>query len=247
MSAHASTHWVWMTSMPSQAKTASKLAENLVSRSGIKNRNPENRSASSLAPLSDALGGGVGCDPSQMHPLGGELYEDAHVETAEQQRVHGEKVTGQHAFGLGGEELGPGGPGPPGSRVHAISAQGRPHSGRRHPKAQPDQLPLDPTRAHPGFSLARQTTSRAMAAAVGGRPGPRRRRSTPWATRRRCQRSSDSAWTRNAAQLWRGSTRLRVARMARSASSKCAWPTWRRKTATWWRSTSISTSLASAA
>src|SRR6266545_7128196 len=62
---------------------------------------------------------------------------------------------------------------------------------------------------------------------------------------RRCQRSSVSGCTRNSDQRTRGSSRLSAASSARSVGCSLGGGCWRRSTASSWRSTRISISLAS--
>src|SRR5439155_15795831 len=62
---------------------------------------------------------------------------------------------------------------------------------------------------------------------------------------RRCQRSKVSGVTKNERHPERGSTRLNAASNARSAGRSAGRCTWRRRTPSSWRSTRISTSLAS--
>ncbi len=60
-------------------------------------------------------------------------------------------------------------------------------------------------------------------------------------TRSRCQRSRVAGWTKKCARCWRGSSRESPASTARSAGSSAGLWTWRRRTATSWRSMTTST------
>ena len=95
-----------------------------------------------------------------------------------------------------------------------------------------------------GFSAARRSTSARICGSIAGRPGRAwgyvQCRASSW----RCQRSRVAGVTKNADQRSRGSSRDRAASTTRSSGRSSGRCTCRRRTATWWRSTSSSTSLA---
>ena len=94
-----------------------------------------------------------------------------------------------------------------------------------------------------GFSRVIRATSAARMSLIGGRP-----RRFGWVrfscTRRRCQRRIVFGVTRRWQRSARGSRRMRAAKIARSAQSMRGRGLVRRRTATSWRSTRSSTSLA---
>jgi hypothetical protein len=128
--------------------------------------------------------------------------------------------------------------------VDAGAVEDVPHGAGRDPVAEADQFAMDapvPPSRVVGGQVQHQFL---ICPAIGGRPGRAcgyvRRR----AIRSRCQRSSVPGVTKKIGQRARGSGRDSVASTTRSAGCSFGRCTWRRSTATWWRRTRSSTSLA---
>lgn len=96
---------------------------------------------------------------------------------------------------------------------------------------------------HVGFSVAISSISRRVPAAVSGLPSLRRGRVQWRATRRRCHRNKVSGVTIHPARARRASACATAPSRARSSSVMAGRSTWRRSTASWWRSTMISRSF----
>jgi hypothetical protein len=97
---------------------------------------------------------------------------------------------------------------------------------------------------HVAFAVAISITNRRITTAVAGRPG-RRGRWVQWrATRCRCQRNNVSGVTSQPVRVGRGSASATAASNDRSSSVTCGRSTLRLSTASWWRNTMISRSLA---
>jgi len=95
-----------------------------------------------------------------------------------------------------------------------------------------------------GFSAARRTIRRRSSIAVGGRPGRRGLGWVQWrAMRLRCQRSSVSGVTIQPSRSRRGSAAATAPSRLRSSSLSSGRSICRRRTMSWWRSTTISRSL----
>ena len=116
-----------MVSMPTEVKTVSKLAVNLVSRSRTRNRKRRPDVFEVGCEVAGHLGDpgtvGVGGDAEQVHSSSVDLDHEEHVEAAQCDGVDGEEVGGQDAFGLGTEELAPGGARPPRRGREAMAAK----------------------------------------------------------------------------------------------------------------------------
>ena len=84
-----------------------------------------------------------------------ELDEEEDVETAEQHRVDGEEVAGQHGGRLGSQELCPSRAGSPRCGLDAMPAKDCPHARGCEADAHRGQLPMDPPIA-PGRVLSCQ-------------------------------------------------------------------------------------------
>lgn len=59
--------------------------------------------------LGDPLTGGMRCGAEDVQPPGGDLDQEQHVDAGQPDGLDVQEVAGQDAFGLGGEELSPGG------------------------------------------------------------------------------------------------------------------------------------------
>jgi len=94
-----------------------------------------------------------------------------------------------------------------------------------------------------GFSTARRRMSRRISFEVGGRPGPRVGCVQCLAMRRRCHRRRVSGVTIQPFRRWRGSAAAMAPSRVRSLSLSAGRSVWRRSTASWCRSTMISSSL----
>ena len=103
---------VRIVSAPIEAKTSSKLAVNLVSRSRTRKRIRRPASSRSGAEVAGHLGHpgavGVGGDAEEVDDAAFDFDHEQHVVAAQQHGVDGEEVGGHDALGLGAEELGPG-------------------------------------------------------------------------------------------------------------------------------------------
>jgi hypothetical protein len=158
---------------------------------------------------------------------------DQHMDASQPDGVHGQEVTGDDPVGLGGQELLPPRAGTPRCRVGSGGGQDLPHRRRGDPVTEPGQLALGSAMPHSGLSAAMRATRRRIPAAVGGRPGRRRRLwSQRRATRRRCQRRRVAGVTgKTCPQRDRGSRPDRAASHNRSAGSYRTRTTSRRGTA----------------
>lgn len=135
--------------------------------------------------------GRVRGNPGQVQPTGAVLDEHQHVQPLQQHRFHHQEVTGDDRVCLGGQELPPGRPGPPGRWVDARGVQDLPHCGRGDRIPQPRQLALDSPVPQAGFSRAIRMISVLTGVPVDGRPGRRRLVYVHLrATSSRCQRRS---------------------------------------------------------
>ncbi len=105
------------------------------------------------------------------------------------------------------------------------------------------QLTDDPLVAHRGFSRARRSTSARISSEIAGRPGRRPAYVHRFRTSWRCQPSNVSGRMKNDGRLALLSSWLAAARNTRSLSFSRGRATWRRRTASSWRSTTISSSL----
>ncbi len=99
---------------------------------------------------------GVGRDPQKVHPAGGVLHHEQHVQPVQQHRVDAEEVGGEDAVGLGGEELPPGGAATARRGIDAGSLQDHPHRAGRKSVAEPGEFTVDPP-VPPGRVLRGQT------------------------------------------------------------------------------------------
>ena len=93
------------------------------------------------------------------------------------------------------------------------------------------------------LSAKRRTRATTSSSRALGAERPRRGYVQDRATRSRCQRSRVAGVTRKVLQRSRLRRRARLASTARSVGEYRGRATWRRSTASWWRSTAISTSF----
>ena len=85
----------------------------------------------------------MGRDAGQMHPAGGELNEEEHIERLQPHGLHREEVTGYDASGLLGQELLPRRPISSRGRRQTVATKQRADSGCRDQDAQLLELALD--------------------------------------------------------------------------------------------------------
>ena len=111
-------------------------------------------------------------DPEHVDPAAGHLEHEQDLQPAQQDRVHGEEVDGQHAVGLGAEELPPGDRRPHRCGIDACPVEDGPHGAGPDPVLVPEaaQLAVDAAISQVGFSLASRTTNARSSAAMVGRP-----------------------------------------------------------------------------
>lgn len=116
--------------------------------------------AESHAKVSDGLGGPgacrVRCDPDQVDASGGVFDDEQDMEPSQQRCVDTGKVGGDDCFGLGVNELGPGGPGPVTGRVDTGGLENFPDCGRSDAVSKPLEFsvdsPVSPSRVLAGQS-----------------------------------------------------------------------------------------------
>ena len=120
---------VLIASMPIEAKTPSKLAVNLVSRSRMRNRNAPARLLEVARQVAGDLGHprpvGVGGDAEEVDDASVEFDHEQDVVAPQQHGVDGEEVGRHDALRLGAEELGPGR-----ARIAAVRVGGHDGAGR---------------------------------------------------------------------------------------------------------------------
>jgi hypothetical protein len=100
--------------------------------------------------------GRVRGDPTEMHPPGGDLDEEQHMETPEGRGVHTREVGRDDAFGLGADELRPGRSRPSWGRVDPSRSQNGPDRRRCDPIADATQFAMDAS-VPPGRDLGCET------------------------------------------------------------------------------------------
>jgi len=81
--------------------------------------------------------------PEDVHPAGGDLHDEQHVDPAQRHRVEVEEVTGQQSAGLGTQELAPTGVGTPRRRANPSCGQDTADRAGPDPVPQSDQFTLD--------------------------------------------------------------------------------------------------------
>jgi hypothetical protein len=191
-------------------------------------------------PTSDRVGGHAG-DPHETRVVVDE-HED--VEPAEEHSVDMEGVAGHQSLGLFGEELRPGRSGSPRRRVDAAMFQDRPDARGGDGDARGGELTVGAAVA-PSRVLLRQAEDECGRSLGDGQPtGPAVRirpafgDEVPVPTQRGCRLDEEvpeSPAGEQTCEAW-------TARTARSAGCSAGRWTWRRRTATSWRS--MTTSMA---
>src|SRR6266540_5790559 len=194
--------------------------------------------------LGDPGGVGIGGHPGQVHAPGVEFDEEQHIQPPQPDGVDGEA-------GRRRRSRRPAGAGTPAKWWPSAVASG---PGRGGAAWCGSRSPTPVRRAagvHPGGAgspngvLCAQADDQLLQLLVQWwSPWSAVRVVQALATRRRCQRSSVSGLTRKHDQRERGRVRLSAASGARSAGWSLGRDTCRRSTASWWRSTRISRSLA---
>jgi hypothetical protein len=179
-----------------------------------------------------------------MDPAGCHLDREQHIQPAQQDRVHGEEVDGQHAAGLCAEELPPGDRRPPWCGIDAGALQDGPHRAGPDPAlvAEAAQLAVDaaippggvlPSKPQHQRADLRRDARTATAVRVG--PAASDQVAMPAQQRRRLHEHTPPSRTRQ--------------QPGEPGQHRPIGPieprpvTWRRSTATSWRSMSSSTSL----
>jgi hypothetical protein len=193
--------------------------------------------------LGEPGSGRVRGDAQDVYPAGGVFDDEERVEPVQGDRVEGEQVAGQDRVRLGPQELGPRWSGSARRWVDAGRVQDLPDGRGADLVAEAGEFAVDAS-VSPRRILGGQADPQgAHAAGMAGRPGR-----VGWvvqrrATSRRCQRKT-VAGAMSRPRRWRtGSSRVRAAIRARSVQVIRGRGVRRRSTASWWRSTSISTSL----
>ena len=161
--------------MPSAAKTASKEAVNLVSRSRMRNLTAHrlvgevHREVAGLLghPVGDRLGGHAG-DPDKARVVVDE-HED--VEPAEEHRVDMEEVARHQSLRLCGKELRPGRSRSPRRRLDTVALQDRPDARGGDGDAHGGELAVDPAVAPSRVLLRQPEDERGGSLRDAGRPG----------------------------------------------------------------------------
>jgi hypothetical protein len=144
---------VWMMRMSAPAKTASKAAVHVLSRSRIRNRNCSAWSPRSISRLRACWGdpgaGGVGGDPGEVHAAA-MLDHDQDVEAAQEDGVDVGEVDREDRVSLRGQELSPGRPGPSRGGIETGFLEDSPDGGRGDRMVEADQLAVDASVPPPG-------------------------------------------------------------------------------------------------
>jgi hypothetical protein len=177
-----------------------------------------------------------------VHRPGLDLYCEQHVQALEKHGVNVQEVTGEDAVCLGGQELPPGQRRPSRCWPEVGGGQDPADGSLSHSVAQAEQLALDTPVPQRGFSRASCSTSARTSAVTGGRPeafGYVHFR----VTSRRCQ-ASKVPESRSGAAAGVPAAASPGRRAQRGQPSPAVAATCRRKTATSWRRTKISASLA---
>jgi hypothetical protein len=104
--------------------------------------------------LGDPLTRGVGGDTGQVHAPRAVLYEEQHVQAAQEHGVDVEEVRSENRRGLGGQEASPVPPGSPWRGVDARVFEDLPHRRRRDLVSKTGQLAVD-TPVPPGRVVPR--------------------------------------------------------------------------------------------
>jgi hypothetical protein len=199
-----------ITLIPSELKTSSKVAVNLLSRSRIKKVRPLLLLGESHGQVARLLGDPgavrVGGDADEVHAAARQFDEEEHVEPMQPKRLDREEVTLEDPGSLLAEEFSPAHARLSRRRLDPVAMEQIPDGTRRQADAEPDQLAVDPL-VPPARVLRRQAQDELPRPGrhrrpAGGRPGyvQRRRMSS------RCHRNNVAGWTRNNRRRARGST-----------------------------------------
>jgi hypothetical protein len=216
------------------------------------------RTVPALSALLPALSGvsRIGLRSAPTRPLRQPGEEDSHLlrfpapHGAPAPRGALEQVAGQDPVGLGPEKLRPGRSGPSSMCGQSVArGRSRRHRGssirwRRRSGSRGWRVRRGCVGPQVGFSVARRSASARSPAGMAGRPGGRWWVVQRRATSRWCQRRIVAGVTSSPIRRWRGSRRTRAAVNARSAQDSRGRGALRWSTASCWRSTRISTSLA---
>jgi hypothetical protein len=183
-------------------------------------------------------------DAEDVYAAGGVLDDEERVEPVQVDGVEVEQIAREDRVRLGLEELGPGWSGSPRRGIDAGGVQDGPDGGGADPVAQAGEFAVDARYPQVGFSVARRITRPRRPAGMAGRPGRVgwvvQWRAISW----RCQRRIVAGVTSSPRRRRIGSTRVRAAIRARSDQVIRGRGVRRRSTASWWRRTRISISLA---
>jgi hypothetical protein len=180
--------------------------------------------------------------PSQVHAATGDFDEEQHVQTLEPDGIDGKEINRDRVRRLGAKELAPRGATPRPRRPERFLAQDLLHRGRRHDDAETFQLANDtlipPARVFPCQPNDQLSNLTVNARSTGSSfVGPAFRHETSVPTQKRRRRDQQRR-PRDPRQHPRGRRQNH-----RSADRKLGRPTSRRRTASSWRSTTISSSL----
>ena len=113
----------------------------------------------------------MGGDPGEVHAAAVMLDHDQDVEAVQEDGVDVGEVDGEDRVRLRGQELSLGRSGPLGCGIDSGDLQDLPHRRGGDLVAESDQLALDASIPHRGFSRAIRSTSARIGWATGGRPG----------------------------------------------------------------------------
>src|SRR5215211_4765014 len=186
----------------------------------------------------------VGGHTGHVGPAGPQFDEAQHIQPPQPHRVDGEEIAGYDPGGLLAQECPPGRIRQPWRGIQPMPTQHRADGGGRDSDAQVLEFALEalvtPARVLPGQvddqlqHLSVQRWPAGVAVRVG--PGVGDQPSVPARHRLRLDEKAD--------QRDRGKARLMAVSSARSVGSGLGRGVWRRSTASWWRRTKISSSLA---
>ena len=94
--------------------------------------------------LGNPRSGRVGCDTEDVHSSGVDLYQEQHIQSAQEDRVDVEEIAGQQPVGLSSEKCPPGGIGAMGCGADAVAAQVAAEGGLADPVAESGEFAVDP-------------------------------------------------------------------------------------------------------
>jgi hypothetical protein len=185
-------------------------------------------------------------DAGKVHSPACKLDEEQRIHALQEDRVDGEAVAGDDPSSLLAQERPPARRGASRRRVKAVGAQHPPDRAGRHPNAKPQQLAVDALVAPPRVLAGKphdqplHLVSDRRPSLAGGRVGPAPGHHAPMPAQQRLRRDQEHRPAR------RGSSRLNAASSGRSLGCRRGRGCWRRSTASSWRNTRISISLACA-